>query len=82
MHAYEKLIPGEKEFYCDFYLPQYNLWIEFWGREGDPEYERRKREKLSQYRREGLKLFEIHKEDVPKLKDILSKLLEDLNKLR
>lgn len=79
LHVYDKLIPGEKEFYCDFYLPDYDLYIEYWGGEGEEHYEQRKREKLAQYKRRGLKLFEIHKEDDQRLPDVLQKLLEMLS---
>ena len=74
-------IPGEEEFYCDFYLPDYDLYIEYWGGEGEEQYERRKREKREQYRRHGLKLFEIHKEDDQRLPDILRRLLNMLRRI-
>jgi len=80
-HVYEHPLPGEQEFYCDFYLPDYDLYIEYWGGEGEEQYERRKRKKLEQYRRHGLKLFEIHKEDDQRLPDVLRRLLNMLRRI-
>ncbi len=44
---------GEKLriWYPDFWLPRYSIVIEFWGREGDPSYDKGKKAKLSAYRK-------------------------------
>lgn len=42
VHAYERLVPIEQAMYCDFYLPEFNLYIEFWGMESNPKYKARK----------------------------------------
>lgn len=74
-HSYEKRLPTESKFYSDFYLPEYDLYIEYWGLEGERTYEIRKNEKLKTYSERNLKLLEIHKDDIGRLTD---KLTEEL----
>lgn len=71
VHAYERLVPIEQTMYCDFFLPQYNLYIEFWGLESNPKYKARKEKKLDMYRQNGLKLIEIKDEHINNLEDYL-----------
>lgn len=49
IHAYERRLPIEEEGYCDFYLPNGNVYIEYWGLENDPKYESRMRTKKDLY---------------------------------
>ena len=49
VHAYERRLPIEAEVYCDFYLPQGRLYIEYWGYEQDPQYTARQAEKRRLY---------------------------------
>ena len=51
---------------CDFYLPDHDLYIEFWGG-GTQDYETRKRDKLSLYKRLGLKLVSPSNSDIEQL---------------
>lgn len=71
VHAYERLVPIEEAMYCDFFLPEYNLYIEFWGMESNPKYKTRKERKLDLYRQNGLKLIEIKDEHINNLEDYL-----------
>lgn len=71
VHAYERLVPIEQAMYCDFFLPEYNLYIEFWGMESNPKYKARKERKLDLYRQNGLKLIEIKDEHINNLEDYL-----------
>ena len=80
IHAYEQRLPGESEVYCDFYLPTYNAYIEYWGLEGDPKYEKRKREKLKIYSQQGLRLIELNKNDILNLGDVLRRKLSCLKR--
>lgn len=76
VHAYERLVPVEQQtMYCDFYLPEYDLYIEFWGLEDDPKYEARKKKKLEVYRQNKLKLLEIKKQHIDNLDDYLTSQL-------
>lgn len=71
VHAYERLVPIEDAMYCDFFLPEYNLYIEFWGMESNPKYKARKERKLGLYRQNGLRLIEVKDEHINNLEDYL-----------
>jgi hypothetical protein len=77
-HAYDHVVAriSGKELRCDFYIRDKDVYIEFWGLVGEPDYERRKREKLNFYRSKGLKLIEIYPKDLPLLDVCLGELLE------
>ncbi|BCK86634.1 hypothetical protein MIZ01_0398 [Sideroxyarcus emersonii] len=71
VHAYERLVPIEQTMYCDFFLPEFNLYIEFWGMESNPKYKERKERKLEMYRQNGLKLIEVKDGHINNLEDYL-----------
>jgi len=58
-HFYEKSIKiyGSKIKY-DWYLPKYDIYMEYWGY-GGKKYEKRKKEKLRLYKKANLKLISI-----------------------
>lgn len=77
VHAYERLVRVEQKMYCDFYLPEYDLYIEFWGLENDLKYKARKEKKLDIYRQNELRLVEIKDEHINNLDDyLMSKLVK------
>ena len=69
-HDYERKLPvlGENAI-SDFYLRQGNVYIEFWGKEDDPAYARRKHEKKEIYQRNNLKLISLTDDDLYNLDD-------------
>ncbi|MDO8264686.1 MAG: hypothetical protein Q7T21_15900 [Gallionella sp.] len=71
VHAYERLVPVEQTMYCDFFLPEYDLYIEFWGMESNPKYKARKEKKLEIYRQNKLRLVEVKDEHINNLEDYL-----------
>lgn len=71
VHAYERMVPIEEDMYCDFHLPEYNLYVEFWGMESNPKYKARKEKKLELYRQNGLQLIEVKDEHIDNLEDYL-----------
>ena len=80
IHAYEKRLPGDKCFYCDFYIPPLNkitqsVYIEYWGMENDETYLEGKKTKLEIYTREQLQLVEITKNNLKNLKAYLTEKL-------
>lgn len=75
VHAYERKLPVEEDVYTDFYLPVGKVYIEYWGLENDPKYQKRKEEKLKIYEKYGFNLIEIQDEDIKNLDDILPKKL-------
>jgi predicted nuclease of restriction endonuclease-like RecB superfamily len=56
-HIYEKVISlrGNKV-KCDWYLPKYDIYIEYWGYYGK-RYNKRKKEKLRLYQKENIKII-------------------------
>ncbi|MFX1390827.1 MAG: hypothetical protein ACFE9Z_12255 [Promethearchaeota archaeon] len=77
-HEYENTIKIRgKNVKYDWYLPDYNVYIEYWGYYGK-KYMKRKQEKLDLYRKGRLKLISIEDE---MLEDIHSNLKIELKKL-
>lgn len=77
VHAYEWRLPSEEEVYCDFYLPKYNVYIEYWGVKDYPKYEERKRKKLEIYKILGLtdRLIQLEAEDIKNINNVLKRKL-------
>ncbi len=78
-HAYEKKVPIVEDLYCDFYLPEGKVYIEYWGLENDASYASRKKTKLELYQKNELKLIELNDQDILKLDDELPKKLLKFN---
>jgi hypothetical protein len=74
LHAYERLIPGQDELKCDFFLPGGNVFIEFWGLTGEP-YATRKKRKQAFYAEHRLRLIELAPADVKTLDETLAAAL-------
>jgi len=79
IHAYEKRLPGEKCFYCDFYIPPQSknqpVYIEYWGTENDDSYSETMKTKLDIYKREQLQLIEITRNNLKNLRAYLTEKL-------
>lgn len=71
VHAYERRLPIEDEAYCDFWIPNGKVYIEYWGIDGDASYEARRQKKLALYRQHGLDLIEVTNDDIDRLDDVL-----------
>lgn len=76
-HAYERKLPIAENAIPDFYLPQGNVYIEFWGKEDEADYARRMREKQEIYRRNGLRLISLTDAEMYSLDDHMPRLLRD-----
>jgi hypothetical protein len=76
VHAYERRLPIEEECYCDFYLPGgKGVYIEFWGRESDPQYRARQTTKRALYAKHNLRLIELADAEIERLDDVLPRML-------
>lgn len=64
-YFYEKPAPGTP-YFCDFYLPEQDMYIEYWGRIDDPEYRECMDQKIEAYQKQGLGLISITDEDIQK----------------
>lgn len=71
VHAYERRLPIEVEVYSDFYIPSGKVYIEYWGMEGKPDYDKRKQEKLEIYAENQFNLIELTDKDIERLDDVL-----------
>ena len=74
-HAYERQLPVEEDLFCDFYIPEGKVYIEYWGMEKDPKYAARKKEKIEIYQKYGFSLIELSDEHIKNLDDYLPKVL-------
>jgi hypothetical protein len=79
VHAYERKLPIEEEAYCDFYIPEGKVYIEYWGLERAPKYEARMQEKKELYEKYELSLIELTDEHIRRLDDYLPKVLLQFN---
>lgn len=61
--------------YCDFYIPSYKFYIEFWGYEKNKKYLNRKSKKLELYTKYALNLIQIYNKTINNLDDFLPKEL-------
>jgi hypothetical protein len=75
VHAFERKLPIEEEVYCDFYIPQKKVYIEYWGMENDPKYAARMATKKAIYQRYNLNLIELNDDDIMNLDDVLPRRL-------
>lgn len=80
VHCFERKVPLEEEIYCDFFIPNGNIWIEFWGKE-DEKYLKRKEIKKRFYKSNKKNLIELNNEDIEKLDDVLPPKLMKFSKL-
>lgn len=55
----ELQLDGER-FFPDFYLPEKDAYVEFWGMPDDFDYERRMRYKMARYHRAGVRFLSIY----------------------
>ncbi len=75
VHAYERKLPVEGDYYCDFYIPAGNIYIEYWGFANNPTYLKRKKEKIDIYKEHSFNLIELNDADMQNLDDVLPRLL-------
>lgn len=58
--------------YCDFYLPEKDIYIELWGMSKDPAYMEYKQWKEPLYLQNGYKLVSLYPNDLKNLRDRLA----------
>lgn len=59
----------------DFYLPEFDLYVEYWGMEGNLDYQIGMREKKKLYQQAGKKLVSLHAHEKPRLREALREKL-------
>lgn len=75
VHAYERKLPVDEDVYCDFYLPNGKVYIEYWGLEEKQQYAERKAIKLDIYKKYNYNLIELTEHEVESLDDHMPRLL-------
>ncbi|MFX0211065.1 MAG: hypothetical protein ACFFDT_34115 [Candidatus Hodarchaeota archaeon] len=70
VHAYERKLPIEENVYCDFFVPQGECYIEYWGMK-EEEYLKREKKKRDLYQRHKLNLIELTETDIENIDDVL-----------
>jgi len=73
-HSYEKTLPIPEFYYCDFYIKEIDVYIEYWGSE-EENYIKNKQIKLSKYKEHNLKLIEITNKEERELDSFLKNKL-------
>lgn len=72
VHAYEKKVNIDEPMFCDFFIPNHNIYIEFWGLEENEKYKERKKRKQDLYAKYKFKLIELFDKDLDNLDEVLS----------
>ncbi len=84
VHAYEKSVFMVSEpdavVLSDFYIPEGNVYIEFWGLNDDQNYLERKEKKIKLYEGNKLNLISLEENDVKRLNDIMPRKLHEFLK--
>jgi len=74
-HAYETAVylpkNPDRVLLCDFYLPQGDVYIEYWGLENDKQYAKRKAEKIALYDNNKFNRIDLNEKSIERLNDIL-----------
>lgn len=78
VHAYEKKLNIDEPMYCDFYLPEKKIYVEFWGLEENAKYLERKKKKLELYAKYDFTLIELRDADLENLDEVLEAKLRRL----
>ncbi|MEH6550845.1 MAG: hypothetical protein V7711_16440 [Pseudomonadales bacterium] len=74
-HSCGRRLPVEGEHRADFYLPEGNIYIEYWGGEASSSSVVEKLAKRELYHAHSLKLVEISPEDIPRLDEVMAREL-------
>lgn len=67
---------------CDFYLSDYDVYIEFWGMEKDKQYIAYKQWKEPLYEKNGYKLISLNFQDLKVFRDNFSRKLKPYEKVK
>ena len=79
-YRYEKSLKlGGKVLHPDFFLPQYNIYIEYWGlADSDSEYRAVMRAKQRLYSKHKVRVINVYPRDMKNIEDYLRKSIESL----
>ena len=69
---------ARRPMWCDWYIPDYDIYVEYWGMMEDARYQRTREEKEREYERLQLKLLSIEREDLDNLEEKLREKFREL----
>lgn len=86
MHAYEVSVhlPNnlDEDMYCDWYLPKYDTYIEFFGKLDDSKYLERAKRKIQLYEQNALNLLCLSDEDIKRLDKAMTEHIEVIKSMQ
>ena len=78
-HEVERRVPvSNRLMYCDWYLPQWDIYVEYWGLTNEEWYREARRVRERLYRQAHLDLRSIEPEDMANLDEILRYKFRDI----
>lgn len=80
---YEKplIIKGKKVSKPDFYLNDYDVYVEFWGGYGNKEYDKIRKFKIKKYKSYNIKFISLYPGSLEDITELLKLKLEDYPKI-
>ena len=81
-HIYEKVIYSSNDdltITCDWYLEDYDLYVEFWGVENSKNYDSTKDFKLKLYKKNNCNLLELFPDDVDTKMDLIIQKIKNFS---
>jgi hypothetical protein len=77
-HEVERRVPLNRLMYCDWFLPRWNIYVEYWGLTNEEWYRKARRVKERLYEQANLDLRSIEPEDMRNLDEILRYKFRDI----
>ena len=74
-HSRNRQLPIDGNHQADYYLPDGNVYIEFWGSSGSPQDLSTKLKRKELYAQHGLSLIELESKDISKLDEVMPREL-------
>jgi hypothetical protein len=77
-HEVERKVPVDRLRYCDWFLPRWEIYVEYWGLMDEEWYREARRVREGLYRQANLRLISIEREDMRNLDDTLRQKFRDV----
>jgi len=77
-HEVEKQVPVNRLMYCDWFLPSWDIYVEYWGLMHEEWYKKARAVKERLYEQAGLELRSIEPEDMRNLDENLRRIFSDV----
>ena len=78
-HACHRRLPCEEELYADFYLPKYQLYVDYWGDVKNAHAISERMQRKTKYQSLGLPVIDLEQTDMSNLDDVLTKAFRKHN---